>query len=143
MLRKIYIFSSLVLVIFACKSLRITDPLSYPGEQIILGSGGGATGIINTWYVYDNGQIFQQEGVSGELKYIKKLNKNSTKEAIKSVMALELDKQNFNHPGNMTKFISFRRPGITYTVKWGDPAFNAPEQYNDVYKKIMGLIQSK
>lgn len=135
---------SLLIIFAGCKTSKPISLESYKGKKLIIGNSGGATGAILTWYILDNGKIYVTKSIQDEPKELKKLPKSTTNSLFEKAQALELSKDEFNHPGNMTYFIEFvSPPAPSNKIKWGDNAFNVPEKYLNFYKETLSIIQSK
>jgi hypothetical protein len=78
----------------------------------------------------------------GEIKDIKKLGKSQTSRVFEQLQSLEIGKEEFSHPGNMTWFISVKQPDVNkMTVKWGDPGYTVPDKYPSFYQQILSIVQ--
>jgi hypothetical protein len=142
--RNLIYLLNLLLMSVACKTAMVTTPESFRGKQLLIGTGGGVTGLTTTWFILENGQVFRQESVSGEIKEMKKISKHQTSRVFEGAWSLELEKENFSHPGNMTSFITIKEPGKTpITVKWGDAKYPVPEKYSSFYQQTFSIVQPK
>ena len=73
---------------------------------------------------------------------IRHLTKKETKTLFKKLKALDLEKTDFNHPGNMTYFIEQTKKGKAILVKWGDGSIDTPAHILSFYQYTMDLISN-
>jgi hypothetical protein len=126
-------------VLFGCKSTHFT-PKTYKGEQIIVGSSGGVTGMLNEFILLDNGQLFQSKGLSGQWKEIRIIKRSKTKEIFEKTKELKLNTLKFKHPGNVTYYLSVKNPSKSNEVKWGESGVQPPEGVAGFYEFLIALF---
>jgi len=114
-----------------------------PDKQLVFGSGGGASGQVKKYILLENGQLFSYNSLKKKTKEIKKANKEEAAKIFADLKALDLEKMNFNHPGNMTYFIR-KKEGVDETeVRWGSPDHQEPAEIKEFYKRLTALVKSK
>jgi len=126
-------------LLIACKPTRYT-PKNYKGDQIIVGSSGGVTGMLKEYILLDNGHLFLSKGITGEWKEVKKLKKSKTKEIFNKATALGIGTLKFKHPGNMTYYITLKTPSRTNEIKWGESGISPPEGISSFYDFLIALF---
>jgi hypothetical protein len=131
----------LAISLFSCKTTRVDNPDGYRGKQIVIGSGGGATGQTTTWMILDNGQVFKQLAPEGIPDRVRTLGKQKAAGLFELVEGLNPETEPFNHPGNLTHFIGINKAGKTSLIKWGEPNVAVPEKYTNTYNRVMSVIQ--
>lgn len=124
---------------FACKPAHFT-PKSYKGDQLIVGSSGGVTGMLKEFILLDNGQLFVSNGLKGEWKEVRKIKKSTTKEIFAKATALGLGSLKFRHPGNMTYYLTLKQPPRSNEVKWGESGVTPPEGVTAFYDFLIALF---
>jgi hypothetical protein len=108
-------------LLFACKSTHFT-PKNYKGQQIVIGSSGGVTGMMKEYTLLDNSQLFLSKGIKGEWKELEKLKKPKTKSIFNKAAELGLGTMKFKHPGNMTYYLILKKhhtPAGVYRLQVG------------------------
>jgi hypothetical protein len=123
----------------SCKTTHYT-PKTYTGSQLVAGSSGGVTGTISEYILFENGQLFRSQGINGEFKEKKKLKKGETGKIFKRSEELGLGTLKFDHPGNMTYYISLRDTKKTHTVKWGETGVAPPPGVKEFYDYLMSAL---
>jgi hypothetical protein len=132
-------FLLLIPFLFACKATTFT-PKTYKGDQLIVGSSGGVTGMLNEYVLLDNGQLFQSKGLKGEWKELRTLKKSKTKEIFAKAAELKLATVKFNHPGNMTYYFTLKQPPRSNEIKWGESGVQPPDGIDAFYELLIALF---
>ncbi|WP_207435449.1 hypothetical protein [Sabulibacter ruber] len=103
------------------------------------GNGGGVGGKVTEYVLLPNGQLFQKEPFT---KQVKELASVSEKEAARMFQqATELD-LSFKHPGNVYQFIKLgeeSNPGKE--AVWGSHQFTPPTEVQALYRQLQALVQ--
>ena len=110
---------------------------------MVAGSGGGFSGQVIQYYIFSTGDVYRTKSLSKESTLFMTLSKKQTKNIFKKLKALQLEKMDFNHPGNMTYFIEQHKKENVHTVKWGDNAAQVPSNVSAFYKELMDTITKK
>lgn len=104
-------------------------------DKLEFGSGGGITGRYQTWSVdLQNGSLHNSDGT---LK--RKLDNAELNDLSKKMKAVDFSETVFNHPFNLTYFISAEGK-VNNKVAWGDPAFPAPDEIKELYTFLTDLV---
>jgi len=106
----------------------------------IAGSSGGFSGKTVQYYFLNDGNIYRSENLTKKDSLIKKLSKKETKTVFKKLKALQLEKINLDHPGNMTYFIEEHIEGKVSSIKWGGKSAEVPPEVGAFYKYITDLV---
>ena len=132
----IYICFASIILLNTCskKDSSIDNGLK---KQVVFGNGGGFTGQINEYILFENGDLFLNNPVKQESKIIKTLTKTETKDIFEKIISLNLDKNQFIHPGNLYYFVKFLSNGKIYEVTWGDNKFLVPPEVKEFYNFLM------
>jgi hypothetical protein len=104
-------------------------------EYIRIGNGGGFAGIETTFTVYRNGQ-FEQSG-----KMMASLKEEDVEQFISNIHILNLDAINWNHPGNLYKFIEYSLNGKIHKITWDSNAPDINNNLNLFYNHVNSVIQ--
>ena len=124
-----------LLTLVSCKSLQ---PF-----QLTYGSGGGFTGLYNTYTISEQGKLFKSSSISKDPVEVATLTKAQLKE-IETLIA----KVNFptataiNKPGNMSFFLNLTKDGKSYNNTWSDPKSGNPA-LDELAAKLNSLIPKK
>ena len=128
-----------ITLFFSCKSTQFT-PKNYKGDQLVVGSSGGVTGMLKEFVLLDNGQLFVSNGLKGEWKEVRQLKKSKTKEIFGKATELELGTLKFKHPGNMTYYLALKRPPRSNEIRWGESGVPPPDGVRAFYDYLIALF---
>ncbi|MFZ4521201.1 MAG: hypothetical protein ACOYNC_05820 [Bacteroidales bacterium] len=123
----------------ACKPAQYT-PKNYKGDQLVIGTSGGVTGMMKEYVLLDNGQLFLSKGISGEWKKLKCLKRPITRDIFAKTVELELGTIKFKHPGNLTYYILLKNPPHTNEIRWGESGIAPPEGVVKFYEYLISLF---
>lgn len=126
----------------ACKTQGYT-PTQLPERQIVFGKGGGVSGEITEYILLENGQVFRSSSFSGKMVELRKIEKKQARQFFEQIAGLQLDKEKFDHPGNMYYFITYKTPDNPGKVVWGNRDNPVRENIQNFYDSLISIIQSK
>jgi hypothetical protein len=129
----------------ACKTPAYT-PDDYPKMQIRFGSGGGFTGMVTEYALFENGRLFKKEGkVTAAFTEQKKPASKLVKTAFATLENVRPFLTDFNHPGNLYRFIEIRSEGKVQRITWGDEHAPVDDRvrvfYSILNKTVQGTIE--
>jgi hypothetical protein len=104
-------------------------------KELKFGSGGGFTGAVSEFRLKGNGDVFLYNSIEKEEKLIKSLTTEELKAIRQKIASLPADALNIDHPYNMYYFIQVD----TSKAVWGDPAFTAPKELQDLYNYLNSI----
>jgi len=112
---------------------------SCQSEYLVLGSGGGFTGVATQYKITKKGKVYKGTGVLG-ITYTRegKIKKSDARKLLKE--ADSLSDTTFCHPGNIYYYIQKPGENDTLTYTWGEVHFEVPEPAGMLYKNAMGRI---
>lgn len=116
-------------------------PDSYKGRILTVGSGGGVVGKEKAYLLLDDGRLFSRQAGQKTYTFIGKQTVDNTKKVFWSVEdRCAIQKTNYNKPGNIYRFVSWKKGAVQHKVAWvpGDKAL--PANYEQVYTGFMGMI---
>lgn len=116
----ILLFSVLLM---SCSSLKKHGSVNN-FDEIYFGSGGGFTGIINTYMINSEGYIYNANDTSR--KEVKRIDFKTLKKVSKRFRKLDFSKLDTDDKGNMTYFIDVKTEEGKHKVTWSDQT-DAPE----------------
>jgi len=106
---RIHFFYLLLLTFTACKT-SYTSPADYPKNQLVFGSGGGFAGTVKTFYLLEDGAVFEAVAGDSTLQKINQVDKSYTKALFAEAEDLSLPTRQLDQPGNMYAFVEWRSP---------------------------------
>jgi hypothetical protein len=122
-----------------CHLQRYT-PATFPGKQLTFGSGGGFSGQVTEYTLLENGQLFQHNTLTKEMKQLRRLGWKKRRWAFAEAEKLNLNKLSFNHPGNRYYFIQVKKGDATHRVTWGNPTEVTPPQLEEFYQQLLSKV---
>lgn len=125
-----------------CKVVKYTSD-KLPDRQLIIGTGGGFTGIETSYTLLDNGQIFKQVGVEGALEELSSIKPKAAKALFEKLKGLQLYKLDIEQPGNLYYFLREVNETLDSKVTWGAGDYLPPESLVGFYKEVKALVYEK
>ncbi len=123
------------------KTAAASTPTTYTGRQIMVGSGGGVTGFSTTYYLLDNGKLFGRRSRDTVFTFIGQQTAANTKGAFSvAEEKCKIKTAKFNNPGNIYKFIRWRKGKTGNKVAWGAVDKTVPANYPKFYDSFMAMI---
>ena len=123
------------------KTTKLITPDTYAGRQLAVGSGGGVRGISTTYYLLDDGRLFGRRSRDTSFTFIAKQTAPITKRVFTSVEeSCKIKTTKFDHPGNIYKFVRWRKGKQAHIVTWGEPGKTVPPNYPKMYDAFMAMI---
>lgn len=114
----VFLIFSLSLLMMSCKTKDIAfNPDTYDDAVISFGSGGGFTGMVKTFYLTKNGNLYT--AVNNQYELIGKVDKKVNNQIFTNYNALGLDKLSMDTPGNKYYFINFKSKDTSNVIQWG------------------------
>ena len=137
---RLFVGVLLIFLLFSCNKKLAADKM--PTTRIEFGHGGGFTGAVTTYFLLDNGRIY--EDTTNNKAYLR-INSIGKDEA--AMLFAECDKLSTlrtDAPGNMYYFVTIKK-GEQLPKRWifGDPATATPQELEALYKRLIGYIPKK
>lgn len=110
------------------------------GRLIVFGSGGGVTGAVSTYELYENGSLYENSSLNLDISQKKLSAVKGIKEIQNQFEALKIDDINLNAPGNIYFFVGYEKDGKTHRCTWGANDVIAPENLKLFYENLMNII---
>lgn len=115
--------------------------------QIIFGSGGGFTNLVNEYHLLENKRLYHKKSTDTSFTELGKQNADTVKQLFAKTKVLFKDSVALHNPGNMYYFIKFKDKNQTQELIWGGAKENADEtilqKAKDLYKELMNLVNLK
>ncbi|MBC7923966.1 MAG: hypothetical protein H7Z75_23075 [Ferruginibacter sp.] len=125
-----------------CRSPNYS-PATFPDGQLTFGSGGGFTGQVTEYTLLENGQLFETNSLTKETKELKRVGSSARKQLWAATEKLELEKRDFNHPGNQYTFLQRKRGPTTHRVTWGNPDHPVPDDIRAVHQQLVDQVSKQ
>ena len=113
---------------------------SQDNPSVLIGTGGGTTGMTSAYRITDAGEVFRGQGIS-EIKYTEcgKIKRSKAKEIISKVTDA-VTSANFHHPGNIYHFLSLKEDDGEKKITWGDVDHKVPDNIKELFDEIQKAI---
>jgi hypothetical protein len=123
------------------KSVTAGTPATYTGRQIAVGSGGGVTGYSTAYYLLDNGKLFGKRSRDTIFTFIGQQTAANTKRVFSvAEVKCKIKTTKFDNPGNLYKFVRWRKAKQEFIVTWGAVGKTVPANYPKFYDSFMAMI---
>jgi len=119
------------------------NPDKYKKSQIIFGSGGGFTNLVNEYHLLENGRLYHKRSTDTSFTELDKQNSESVKLLFAKTRVLFDETKELHEPGNMYYFIKFKQDSVTKEIVWGASKETSPAKVKDLYKELMNLVNLK
>jgi hypothetical protein len=106
-------------VSISCSSKTFTFDV-HKDSYILVGSGGGFTGIATSYYILPSGELFRTGRSDDSFDLVGKLDKDLVSQVFKNYDFLEISNKTLDEPGNRYYYIGSKKSDKTYhKVTWG------------------------
>jgi len=137
-----YLLVSVALLFFCCKPTSYTLD-NYTGKKLSIASGGGFTGQVIEFTIFENGQVFKNNSLTNTTEEKKRLKKNNVSQLFKNYFFLGLDRTMLNKPGNMYYYIKMEEGERVNKILWNeDKKLDVDNNIRVYYQTIMQSLQS-
>lgn len=137
------LFALILASLLFCQCNRTTyTKANFPEKHLSFGSGGGFTGAVTSYHLLPNGQIFKSEGVLADTTSLTSIKKGVAKTLFERADNAHLDTLDFNHPGNIYKFVHYYNKKSTSQITWGEHKIEIPVEVKNLYKALNSEVLS-
>jgi len=126
---------SLLYINASCKEQK-----SKQMEKIIVGSGGGFTGITKEYIINKDGTVQFQQGDKKEAGNFGKLSKKQLHEIAKKSEAAGFQTLELNEPGNFYYYIEVNQKDKNHRVTWSNQNSEESKKMQELYSYLMDMI---
>ncbi|GAB4410781.1 MAG: hypothetical protein OHK0039_15410 [Bacteroidia bacterium] len=125
----------------ACRSQSGT-PATYDGKRLLFGSGGGITGAVTTYHLFEDGQLYRQPWRADTLEAVDRVPRKVCKALFARLETGELAAVRFEQPGNMYAFVELAGVETPRRIVWdaGNPV-KAPQALLTLYEDLQALTR--
>ncbi len=131
----------------ACSTSRTAaSGMPHTNSFIRIGSGGGFSGIFSGYLFNADGSIYKWKIGPGESKEETELvcaERDSVRRFFDLLDGIGFRSYDFDHPGNMTRFIELYQYDSLHSVHWGDPGFPSPQPITELHQHMMSFAQAR
>ena len=136
-----------MIALICCKTATRSTPANYPGVQMVIGSGGGVTGQVISYHLFENGIVFKSSGVvTKSYEHLGKISSTVTAQIFDNYQALDLENIKFEFPGNLYYFIERKQGDKSSKIIWGDDDPQVPKNatlFYSIFDHQLTQIKSK
>lgn len=123
------------------QSARAGTPATYTGRQIAVGSGGGFTGYSTAYYLLDNGRLYGKHSRDTTFTFLGQQTTANTKRIfLAAENKCRIKTTKFDNPGNVYKFVRWKKAKQEFIVTWGGVGETVPANYPKFYDSFMSII---
>jgi len=127
----------------SCIKHKPTDPLTFSGKTIIVGSGGGFAGIEQEYRLLNNGQLYYRSSIRDSFKLVEAKSKGKARKWAVRFDSLQLEKVAFNEPGNIYKFVGYKTDSVENRIVWSNVNSVPNSAIPDFYKNFLAYWGNK
>ncbi|MBU1422962.1 MAG: hypothetical protein KKG06_07240 [Bacteroidetes bacterium] len=145
-----FIFISIILFnLIGCCSSKDQSPKQTTAQtakyNIVIGSGGGFTGIYSGYYIDTLGNITSWEGrvfADTNLKYITTLSREQLDKISKLVLDKNVLNTNYKNSGNISSYIQLSCKNLKHSVSWSgfEPNESVPVNIREFHSQLRKII---
>lgn len=127
-------------LLYTCKTERLM-PGNTSSPYIIVGNGGGFTGMQTSYCLMKDGSVFQIGDNDTTFNFMFKISKDLTTQLFSSYDQLGFKNFQLNDPGNRYFYIEYKDRGINHKILWNSNSPNTKNLkiYHDL---VMNVIKS-
>ena len=121
---------------------------TYKKSQIVFGSGGGITNLVNEYRLLENKKLYHKKNTDSTFTDLGKQNMNTVKLLFVKTKVLFADTTTMHNPGNRYYFLKFSNNKQTKEIVWGGSKENITnddllQKAKDLYNELMNLVHLK
>jgi hypothetical protein len=128
------------LLFFLC--LLCNHARSQDKPSILIGTGGGVTGMATVYRITPSGEVFKGKGIN-EIKYTEcgKIKRSKAKKLIAETTSA-ISSASFDHPGNMYYFLSLDENDGEKKITWGDVNLKVADDIQTLFDEIQSVVSA-
>jgi hypothetical protein len=131
------VFIVLSVLLIACSSQKDQQKVHPQFLEISFGSGGGFTGLSNTYLLNVNKQVFKLE--NRKFTQINSISKADMRNITKTIKEIGFSNLNISEKGDLTYFIEIKTTDSIHKVTWTDVS-ETPE-LKEFYKTLVATLK--
>ncbi len=129
-----------LLLSMGCRGIGSEPPVE---GEILLGQGGGFTGLYSGHVVRSDGKVFRWSQMPGQAERTEELGRvpaDSVQPFLRTLARWEHEGKSIAGTGNMVLFIEFRHAATRYRLQWGIGETVAPE-VQEFYRELEQFLR--
>lgn len=134
------------IIVSLCIYMSLISPVlsqnkvdTYPGVKIYFGYGGGFTGLVYTYVLLENGDLYQKKPYTDtEFEFLTKTPEQADS-IFKNYSFLGIDTLQLSEPGNTYNYITVITPDKEKKLVWSK-SLTVPGILKSFYRQLVGLI---
>ncbi len=131
----------ILLMFGSCGSNQDFVPATSTKEYITFGNGGGITGAVTQYYLLKSGKLYFSPPGNDQLKYLGKVNKNTSQQLFLIYQKNKLDVMRINDPGNMYFFMQRHNTEKSNRLVWGGSNQDISPVVSTLFQNMMNLVK--
>lgn len=134
----------LIGLLFLCCTSMKEFPQAYKGKQLHFGEGGGFTGGLDYFVLFDDGRLFKRAPLDSTYTFQEKWEAPFVKQMFDNIETLQLEQMEFYEPGDKYYFIQFKEgDGAFHRIAWGNPSSRPDPGVVSLYNVLFKSTKSK
>lgn len=134
----------LIGILFTCCAPGKEFPQKYKGTQLHFGQGGGFTGAVDYFVLFDDGRLFKRAPLDSTYTYMEKWDAPFVHQMFDNIQTLHLDQIQYYEPGDKYYFIQFKKDdGAFHRIAWGNPSSKPDPGVVSLYNVLFKSTKSK
>ena len=128
-------------LVHAVRKTQSEVPDLYKGRVLTVGSGGGVVGVETTYSLLDDGRLFGKTSRAATYTFLGNRTPKNTRRVFWSVEnRCRIKKTAFTKPGNLYRFVQWRKGTEKHKVVWAPGDKTVPANYEKMYTGFMGML---
>ncbi|GBD06335.1 hypothetical protein HRbin21_00123 [bacterium HR21] len=130
----------LLAVVMGCRSTTPEPPVE---GEILLGQGGGFTGMYSGHLLRSDGLVFRWSQMPGQPERTEEAGRvpaDSLQPFFRKLARWQQEGKTVLSTGNMVAFLEFRHAGTRYRLQWGLGETNEPE-VQELYQELLRFLR--
>ena len=142
-MQRIITLCVILVLVVSCKSSKYPVKGITNETYILFGTGGGFTGKVTSYKLYESGQIKKQSGIKTAFNSLTTVEEKTSKQIFKSIDQLDLKSRPINDPGNLYYFMELNEKGEKTKFIWGGIKEEPDDAIRAFYNLLNGLANRK
>ncbi len=130
-----HVFLLIFLAFLACKTVPFS-PDSYQKDFVSISEGGGFVGIETHYHFTPLGNVYQQMGMDTTLQKLPDVDREIVRQVLKMARQMELDKYEFDDPGNAYKALTINLEGKKNRIVWSPGSTEVNPSCSSIFKLL-------
>ncbi|MCB0688108.1 MAG: hypothetical protein KDC53_16335 [Saprospiraceae bacterium] len=131
-------FSGIIFIAMTlgCKTVPFA-PGNYTKDYLIVGDGGGFTGLETKYFITIEGDVYKQMGQDTVLSKMESIDPKIVRQAMHSLEDLNMLAYDYQHPDNVYKFLTMHLDDRENKVVWGGSDDTVNPVITNIYQQLI------